>query len=51
MEICWDTIDGLKLTSRGNFRKGTATYIYKDKCLECDKPFLTVKNVMVKKEF
>jgi hypothetical protein len=45
MRFCWDNIEGLYLTNRGNFKKGSNTYIYKPKCLKCTEPFLTVKSV------
>lgn len=44
MKICWDNIEGIKLTKNGTFKKGTITYVYKDKCKECGHPYFTYKS-------
>ena len=43
MKICWDNIEGMYLSNRGNLRKGGNTYIEKDSCKVCKQPYLTVK--------
>ena len=42
MKICWNMLEGLKLTKLGTFKKGSATYIYKESCVICGKPYLTL---------
>jgi hypothetical protein len=44
MRICWDDLDGVYLSKRGNFRKGSTTYVYKYKCINCGRPYLTEKS-------
>lgn len=44
MKICWDMLEGVWLTTKGNFKKGTATYIEMDSCKVCGNPYLTKKN-------
>jgi len=45
MKICWDNLEGFKLTRNGIFLKnGRASYVYKDKCVSCGEPYLTLKN-------
>ena len=44
MEICWDTLENVRLTKNGTFKKGQATYVYKDACVVCGKPFLAIKS-------
>lgn len=41
MRICWGDLDGVYLSKRGNFRKGSTTYVYKKECVECRLPYLT----------
>lgn len=44
MRICWDTLQGIKLTINGIFLKNhNSSYIYKDKCKNCGEPYLTLK--------
>jgi len=43
MEICWDNLEGIYLTNKGNFRKGTDIYVEKDSCKKCREPYLTKK--------
>ena len=44
MRICWDMLEGVYLTRKGNFGKGGATYIYKESCKECGEPYLTIRS-------
>lgn len=44
MLICWDNLEGFYLSKNGNFRKGSLTYIYVDKCKVCKLPYLTEKS-------
>lgn len=45
MKICWDTLDGIKLTKNNVFLKnGSASYIYVEKCENCGEPYLTIKH-------
>lgn len=44
MKICWDNLEKLRLNSKGNLVVGKTIYIEKDRCKQCDKPYLTVKN-------
>ena len=44
MKICYDNLEGVKLTKNGYFIKGTNTYILKDSCSNCNQPFLTNKH-------
>jgi predicted DNA-binding protein YlxM (UPF0122 family) len=44
MEICWDTLESVRLTKNGTFKKGTAIYVYKDACVVCGEPFLAIKS-------
>lgn len=41
MKICWDMLEGVRLTKNGKFAKGTATYVYKETCTRCGVPYLT----------
>lgn len=43
MKICWDNIEGFKLSKNGNFYKGTQMYIYMDSCVVCGDSYLTRK--------
>jgi len=42
MKICWDNLEGIKLTKAGNFRDiiRKKTWYYIDNCKECNEPFL-----------
>ena len=40
MKICWDNLEGVCLTRNGTFRKGEATYVYREACIECGEPYL-----------
>ena len=44
MKICWDNLEGLYLTRNGNFKKGGRIYKYKEKCKNCNRPFLSTSN-------
>jgi 5-methylcytosine-specific restriction endonuclease McrA len=45
MKICWDNLEHLKLNGSGNFQKGKGNiYIYRDACVECGEPYLTIKS-------
>lgn len=44
VKICWDNIEDLYISFRGNFRKGNTTYVYVEKCGVCEQPFLTEKS-------
>ena len=43
MKICWDNLEGLRMSDylANHFRKNQTTYMYKDSCLGCGDPFLT----------
>lgn len=43
MKICWDNLEKVYLSNRGNFRKGRATYHIKI-CKNCNKEFLGIKS-------
>ena len=45
MKICWDNLEGVYLTKNGFFRKGSDIYIYRDSCVKCGDPYLTIKSV------
>ena len=43
MKLCWDNIEDIRISSKGNFRdmvKGI-TYYYHDLCIQCGDPFLS----------
>ena len=45
MNICWDSLEDLKLTSNGVFiKKGRDSYIERDSCKKCGEPYLDLKN-------
>ena len=44
MKICWDNLEKVCLTRNGTFRKGTATYIYKESCAKCGQSYLIMKS-------
>lgn len=45
MKICWDNLEGIKLTKNGFFiKKGNVTYIYKEECVICKQPYLMNKH-------
>lgn len=53
MKICWDTLDGIRITSRGNFAryrngKRVAAYKYNEECSYCNEPYFTSKRKMSK---
>ena len=44
MKICYDTLDGVKLTRNGIFLKNDRdSYIYMNSCKHCGDPYLTIK--------
>jgi hypothetical protein len=43
MKICWDMLEGVHLSRNGVFIKGYNSYVYKDSCVECSEPYLTLK--------
>jgi hypothetical protein len=47
MKICWDDLEGINYTKRGNFVKQGKKYlmylVYKDSCLYCGNPYFTKK--------
>ena len=43
MKICWDTLEGVRLGRNGNFRKNSDSYTYKESCIKCGEPYLTIK--------
>jgi 5-methylcytosine-specific restriction endonuclease McrA len=44
MKICWDNLEKVRLSKRGNLKKGTAVYIEKSACAKCGDPYLTIKS-------
>jgi hypothetical protein len=40
MKICWDNLEGVRLSRSGTFRKGSETYIYEEACAKCGEPYL-----------
>jgi len=45
MEICWDNLDGIRLTRNGVFLKNNRhSFIYMDLCKICGDPYLTLKH-------
>ena len=40
MKICWDNIEGLRLTKTGRFRRSICSYNYYESCKECGEPYL-----------
>lgn len=44
MKICWDNLEDVYLTKNGFFRKGSATYIYKESCAKCGESYLMNKH-------
>ena len=44
MKICWDNLEGFRLTKNKTFAKGSSTYVYRDSCKECGHPYLTRKS-------
>jgi len=49
MKICWDNLENIYLSQKGNFRKGQlkgaeTTYVYKEACSSCGNPYLTLSN-------
>lgn len=40
MKICWNNLEGMKLTKIGNFIKGNVTYVEKECCKSCGELFL-----------
>jgi len=53
MKICWDNLEGVGLTKKGNFykeyyypsRKTRKPMFYGDKCAFCGEPYLSVKRM------
>ena len=43
MKICWDNLEGVYLLNKGKFRKGSDTYVYKERCKWCGEPYLAMK--------
>jgi len=47
MKICYDSLEGIKLTSNGVFlKKGRTIYVEMDSCKKCGDPYLTLKHRM-----
>lgn len=45
MIICWDNLEGIKLTKNGVFLKnGRSSFVYRNACKNCNEPYLTVKH-------
>lgn len=45
MKICYDNLEGIKLTINGVFMKnGSSSYIEMEACKQCDDPYLTLKH-------
>ncbi len=45
MKICWDSLEGIKLTKNGFFIKNnTTTYVYVESCKICGEPYLCIKD-------
>jgi len=45
MKICWDNLEGVKLTKNGVFLKNDSTsFVYKESCEYCKDPYLTNKH-------
>ncbi len=44
MKICWDNLEKLEYTKKGNFRNQGITYYYNDSCKNCGEPFLSQKS-------
>jgi hypothetical protein len=42
MKICWDNLERVRLSKRGNLKIGTTVYIEKDSCANCGQPYLAV---------
>ena len=43
MKICWDNLEGIYRTRRGNLKKGNTIYVYRESCKVCKEPFLVSK--------
>lgn len=44
MKICWDSLEGIRLTKNGNFiRQGKSAILYKESCVVCGEEYLTYK--------
>lgn len=41
MKICWDNLEGMRITRNGNLVKGSDNYIEKESCKVCSEPYLT----------
>ena len=47
MDICWDSLEGIKLTKNGVFLKNDRdSYIYMEACKRCGKSYLTLKHII-----
>lgn len=44
MKICWDNIEDVYLTNKGNLRRGNSLLIYKKSCMNCGEPYLGDKS-------
>lgn len=45
MKICWDTLEGLRYSKKtGKWYKKNYTYMYRESCSVCKKPYLTGHN-------
>ena len=44
MKICWDNLEGAKLTKHGDLRLGGTTYIEMEACKVCGESYLTSKH-------
>lgn len=44
MKICWDNLEGIRMTSNGVFiKRYSASFVYKESCVVCGNPYLTCK--------
>lgn len=44
MKICWCNLDDLRLSRKGNLKKGSTVYIEKESCVVCGEAYLTRKD-------
>ena len=43
MKICWDTLEKIRINSKGNLTDGKNIYIEIDACKKCGEPFLSTR--------
>lgn len=43
MKICWDNLEGIRMTSTGTFLKGNNSFVEVESCVKCGQSFLTNK--------